>query len=130
MRLLQFVCFGQPLGKPRMTRRDTWKQRPCVVRYREWCDELRKTANRVDKVTLRCPCRLWVVAYFELPASWKKNVGFAPYRPHTSKPDWDNVAKGIQDALILNDEAVCRGHVEKYWDDGKGARVEVYLEEC
>ncbi|MBC8923069.1 RusA family crossover junction endodeoxyribonuclease, partial [Escherichia coli] len=30
-----------PLGKPRMTRADKWKQRPPVLRYRVFCDEVR-----------------------------------------------------------------------------------------
>ncbi len=30
-----------PVGKPRMTRRDKWKQRPPVMRYRMFCDEAR-----------------------------------------------------------------------------------------
>ncbi len=131
MTITRFVCFSDPIGKPRMTRRDTWKKRPCVVRYRQWCDALREAAGVSGKMRLESPCRLWVVAYFPLPASWKRRkVDVVPFRVHTSKPDWDNVAKGIMDALISNDEYVCKGHIEKYWDDGKGARVEVYLEEC
>ena len=27
-----------PIGKPRMTRADKWKQRPAVMRYRAFCD--------------------------------------------------------------------------------------------
>lgn len=30
-----------PIGKPRMTRADKWKQRPAVMRYRAFCDEVR-----------------------------------------------------------------------------------------
>ncbi len=30
-----------PIGKPRMTRADKWKQRPEVIRYRAFCDEAR-----------------------------------------------------------------------------------------
>jgi hypothetical protein len=30
-----------PVGKPRMTRSDKWKQRPPVIRYRMFCDEAR-----------------------------------------------------------------------------------------
>ena len=31
-----------PVSKPRMTQRDKWKKRPCVLRYRAYCDALRK----------------------------------------------------------------------------------------
>ncbi len=30
-----------PMGKPRMTRADKWKQREVVMRYRAFCDEVR-----------------------------------------------------------------------------------------
>ncbi|MND15687.1 hypothetical protein D3C80_59160 [compost metagenome] len=30
-----------PIGKPRMTRVDKWKQRSAVMRYRAFCDEAR-----------------------------------------------------------------------------------------
>ncbi|GAG23977.1 unnamed protein product, partial [marine sediment metagenome] len=30
-----------PNTKPRMTKRDKWKKRPCVIKYRKFCDELR-----------------------------------------------------------------------------------------
>lgn len=30
-----------PMGKPRQTRADKWKQREVVLRYRAFCDEVR-----------------------------------------------------------------------------------------
>jgi len=41
---------GNPVGKPRMTRKDKWAQRPCVLRYREWADRARAAAGITDKV--------------------------------------------------------------------------------
>src|SRR5689334_17701964 len=39
------VIPGQPIGKPRQTQADKWKQRPCVVQYRLWADRARKAAD-------------------------------------------------------------------------------------
>lgn len=127
---MTFTCFGNPLGKPRMTRRDVWKQRPCVVKYRLWCDELRRQAGLLSKVTFVRPHKLYVVAYFPIPASWPKRVkDKAAGQPHACKPDIDNVAKGIMDALLEHDQNIYRLHCQKFWDDGKGARVVVTFEE-
>lgn len=40
-RVVAFTVQGQPMPKPRMTRQDTWKQRPCVQRYRCYSDGMR-----------------------------------------------------------------------------------------
>lgn len=31
-----------PMGKPRMNKADAWKKRPCVLRYWEYSDNLKK----------------------------------------------------------------------------------------
>lgn len=48
------------------------------------------------------PVELSVIATFAVPASWpkwKRLAGTAGLWPHTSKPDGDNVAKTVMDAL-------------------------------
>ena len=37
-----------PRAKPRMTRADTWKKRPCVVKYWAYKDELRRLIEEND----------------------------------------------------------------------------------
>ena len=128
--MLSFTTYGTPLGKPRMTRRDTWKQRPCVVRYWQWCDLLRKSAGLTEKVTFVKPHRLTVIAYFPLPDSWSARVRKqAMGQPHAHKPDVDNVAKGVMDALLEQDQNIYSVQCVKLWDDGNKPRVEVLLEE-
>jgi len=34
-----------PVPKPRQTRSDKWKQRPCVMRYRAFADEVRAAGH-------------------------------------------------------------------------------------
>lgn len=116
---------GDPVAKPRMTRRDVWKRRPCVVAYRAWADR----ARRVVPVDVRLSStHLRAEVYLPIPASWsQKKRRAAQGSAHYSKPDWDNLGKAISDALFLDDARICFGAIAKYWDDGKGPRVEVYL---
>jgi len=106
---------GTPLGKPRMTRRDKWAKRACVVRYREWADRVRAIAGAVPPAeSVR---RLSWVATFECPKSWSIARQEAAHGTlHRSKPDRDNIDKAILDALYPNgDAAIAAGTVEKRW---------------
>ncbi len=127
---MTIVLKGEPIGKPRMTQSDKWKQRHCVVRYRAWADALRFQAGIQHKIRVKRWASVMVTAYFSIPESWaasKKATHIGT--PHTYKPDGDNVLKGLLDALIENDHAVYRQAILKYWDDGGGARIEIDLEE-
>lgn len=124
----RFTIYGVPVAKPRMTQRDKWQQRPCVLRYREFCDRAREAAGWTTKKTLYVPVSLTARVFLEIPKSKRKGAGVhLGGKPCTSKPDWDNLGKSLGDALFQNDEKVWRGSVEKYWDDGKGPRIEVEI---
>lgn len=124
-----FVCYGVPIGKPRMSQRDKWAKRPCVVRYREWCDVLRYAASQSGKRVLLKPTSLLVTAYLPIPESWSvKKRATMQGTPHTAKPDSDNILKACADALIENDHYLYQATVQKFWDDGEGPRVEVTLD--
>lgn len=114
------IIYGVPIGKPRMTRADRWKKRPCVMRYRVWADLARQVVygDLAMKARLLAPTEIVVMAYFE-PPKGKRRLG-----PHTQKPDGDNILKAVCDALFQNDEMIYKKTVEKYWTNGK-ARVEV-----
>lgn len=120
---MNVVIFGDPVGKPRQTRRDKWKQRPCVVTYRNWADLARYTVwNKNEKRTLMKPVSLHVKAWF--PNGKAHRVG-----PHTVKPDGDNVLKSVLDALFTNDQMVYRMSIEKLWADGSAPRIELTFQE-
>lgn len=124
-----FIVPGNPIGKPRMTSRDKWCQRPCVLRYRELADRARECAGLAGKVTLRRPMRLSFTAYFEMPKSWsKRKRAEHEGQPHLQKADSDNILKAIMDALFENDQFVYAGSFEKYWEDEQGPRVEIVIE--
>lgn len=121
-----FVITGTPMGKPRMTQRDKWKKRPCIVRYRAWADSAR-AASPTD--IPKNPVLVSWTAYLPIPKSWaaKKSAAMAGTL-HQAKPDRDNIDKGILDALFKNDCGVAAGTLVKRWDDGKGPRIIVQVE--
>lgn len=125
----QMITIKQtPLGKPRQTRADKWKQRDCVIRYRDFADKARLAFGRITKFET-APLSLSWRAYFELPESWsKKRKAEMAGQPHRQKPDRDNIDKAILDALFLDDSGVAFGTMAKYWDDGQGARIELEIE--
>lgn len=123
---VRFIIRGIPIGKPRMTKRDKWKQRPCVLRYRAWADEARKAAGLREKLVLTGATTLTFRAYVPMPAMWKAGQRAEMQgEPCLGKPDLDNLQKSLADALFANDECVYAGDQEKLWDDGSGPRMEV-----
>jgi Holliday junction resolvase RusA-like endonuclease len=120
------TVFVEPMGAPRMTRADAWKKRPVVLRYRAYKDEIRKACEKcveTDVVTVK------VAAYFSMPESWSvkkkiKNAGML----HRVKPDVDNCAKGILDAILEQDSCVADLIASKRWVEPWGdARLEITI---
>lgn len=120
-----FVVNVVPMGKPRQTRRDVWKKRGCVLRYRAFADELREACGITAKLE-RAPLAVNWFAYLPMPASWsKRKQQEMAGTPHRQKPDRDNIDKAVLDALFLEDSAVAMGRINKFWDDGRGPRIEL-----
>lgn len=121
----QIVAEVVPMGAPRMTQRDRWKKRPCVLRYHAFKDALRAQVGPVpDGVN-----SLSWIAYMPIPKSWpkwkKKDMAG---KLHDQKPDRDNIDKAILDALFKDDRKVATGRLTKRWDDGNGPRIHLTLE--
>jgi len=100
-----------PVAKPRMTRQDKWKQRPVVVRYRAYCDELRlKVGKYVPGDTVS------VVFIVPMPKSWSnKKKALMNGKPHQQTPDIDNFQKAFLDALCESDSHVWDIRAVKLW---------------
>lgn len=113
-----------PMGKPRMTQRDKWKQRPVVVRYRAFCDELRllmRGFHLSDAVSLQF--------VLPMPVSWsKKKRAALNGQPHQQKPDVDNLVKSVLDALLADDSSIHTVHATKTWGE-EGSITITSLEE-
>lgn len=106
-----------PVPKPRMTQRDRWKKRPCVLRYRAFKDKCRLLRVRV-------PDRAKVTFWMPMPRSWpelrRQSMEGAP---HQQTPDIDNLCKALLDALYGNDSHVAELTIVKRW--GRKGAIEV-----
>lgn len=71
--------------KPRMTRQDVWKKRPCVTNWYEWKNNVAWTYKQKGGWCFDCPVS--VKFWFRLKASKKE------------RRDLDNIIKGIIEAL-------------------------------
>lgn len=121
--ITKVTVMVEPMGKPRMTRRDKWDKRECVVRYRTYSDRIKEFVRDVS-----CTGVLSWTAYISMPDSWsKKKKEQMKGKPHQVKPDKDNIEKGILDSLFTNDSFIYSGSSLKLWDDGKGARLEIII---
>lgn len=102
---MRIELFVDPVPKPRQTRSDKWKQRPCVVRYRDFADEVRAagaTLKNGDSIT-------FVIA---------TNVRSRHGKPHEQRPDLDNLLKAFMDAILKEDSGIhTLGPLRKVWGE-------------
>jgi len=126
--VLHIVYYTTPLGKPRMTQRDSWKQRPRVMRYRTWADGLRAAViGRVNIPPAEKVASLSWRAYFEPPQWWPKKKRVAAIgQQHRIRPDIDNLLKAGMDALFKKDAGIASVKIVKLWD--WVARTEIEIE--
>jgi len=107
------------IGKPRMTQRDKWATRKCVLAYRAFADELRAAAGDSVPPASRVVSIL-IVARF---ATTDKSLWGRPYR---QKPDGDNILKACTDPLWKDDEKLGDLTVVRMWGgyDALGVAIE------
>ena len=126
VRMTTRTCYLIPIGKPRMTKRDKWAKRPTVVKYRIFADALRECMAGVD---LSDVLFLGIVAYLPFPKSYSATKRDAlAGKLHRMKPDADNIAKAVMDALLPEDQGVAMMTVKKFWQDDGGPRLVVTVE--
>ena len=99
-----------PVPKPRQTRSDRWKKRPCVLRYREFADIVRSYGVDIPEEAPH------IIFYIPMPASWNKKKKEKFFlKPHRQKPDIDNLFKALSDALYRNDAHIWDVWIQKRW---------------
>ena len=102
-----------PIPKPRMTRADTWKKRPCVVKYWAYKDELRVLLNNHN---IKIGDNICIEFHVAMPKSWsKKRKNEMNGLNHTKRPDVDNLLKGFMDAIFEEDSHIHTVYAKKYW---------------
>lgn len=100
-----------PLAKPRMTRRDKWSKRPCVMRYWEFKSECRS-------YNVEIPDSSEITFILPMPQRWSEKKRAAMYgEPHRQKPDIDNLIKALLDAVYDDDSAISEIHARKVWGE-------------
>jgi len=107
---------GLPIAKPRMTRRDQWEKRDCVLRYRDYCDRIRAAWAAEHGDPPVDPDGIMVVAFLPVTASWPKwQKEEALDCGHKLKPDGDNILKSVCDALMKEDSCLWVKWIVKFW---------------
>jgi Holliday junction resolvase RusA-like endonuclease len=108
-----------PMGKPRMVRSDSWKKRPCVVRYWQFKDELNRLCRDEGYVQGNS---LYADFLIVMPKSWSKaKKTLMMGQMHDQKFDIDNIIKAVLDCLLPEgDEKVHTVCVRKFWSDTPG----------
>lgn len=101
--LINFIVPGKPVGKgrPRFGRGRAYTPKTTVEYEKLIADCARQVFGSQEPTEM--PCRMQIDAFFPIPKSWPKykreavEKGCGGYRP--GKPDIDNVAKAVLDAL-------------------------------
>lgn len=126
-----FSVLAEPVPAPRQTRSDRWNKRPCVERYRAWCDEVRLacTGNPLQKIAAETVIGIYCFFHLPVPESWPEKKKQEHYgKLHRGKPDADNLTKGVADALFGEDKAVAiMQGVKFYVEKGDSPRADVFL---
>lgn len=129
---IRLVIPGEPRGKarPRVTQHGTYT--PKATREREqYIRDIWQEAGAPRLEYSAQGVELEVEAYFPVRKSWSKGTRqYLAGKPHTKKPDLDNVTKLVLDALnggpYPDDGCVALVRACKWWTDGP-ARTEVTL---
>lgn len=129
MSIISFTVPGVPQGKgrPRVTKNGTFTPQ----KTRDYEDAIRWCWRGQSGVTISGPLMARITAYFPIPKRTSKaKVEKLLGGYYTHKPDADNIAKAILDALnglaYKDDSAVQLGHVIKLYTNGL-PRVEVVI---
>jgi len=117
----EFYYEIQPISKPRQTNSDRWRKRPCVLRYRAYADEMR-AAGAFQDFYLGERCAM--IFELEMPKSWsKKKRALMCGKPHTQKPDWDNLCKAVADLFLVDDSGIHTVFAAKFWGEKGSVRI-------
>lgn len=103
------------IGKPRMTKADAWKKRPCVEKYWQVKDALVAAA---EKQNFRLGNSLFILICLPFPKSYSKKKRLKLMaKAHQEKPDIDNLIKTVLDSLKKDDKTVYFVAGKKMWHE-------------
>jgi Holliday junction resolvase RusA-like endonuclease len=115
------IIAVEPMGAPRMTQRDRWKERAVVERYKKFKDTVRDALP----ADYRPGTVLKIEFHIAMPKSYsKKKRAELAGQYHQQKPDNDNMQKAFLDIWKRDrfgketgwdDSVVAIIHAGKYW---------------
>lgn len=136
--MVEFFVDGKPQGKGRAkySARGSFVRAYTPAKTRTYEQHIKECAQNA----LGCPTnefmgevRMIVVSYFEPPktaSKKKKALMIGKLIPYLKKPDLDNIAKSVCDALngVLyeDDSQIVSLHISKSYADKEGLKVIVY----
>lgn len=139
---MKLVIMIEPMGTVRTTRgminRIRWKKYTLedkrvmkVIEYLQYKERLSWAARQKHKdEPITGPIKVNLTFYMPMPESWsgvkKRRMEGAP---HTTKPDRDNLEKGVCDALNKivwkDDGQVCDGRTRKFYSNEPRIEIEI-----
>ena len=133
--MISFVVYGEPVaqGRPRFAHRGNFVTTYDPAKSREYKDTVYSVAvqHRPEK-PLEGPLEMRIIAFKAIPKSFSRKKAMEAVdgiiRPVT-KPDLDNYAKGVKDALKgviwVDDSQVVRLVIEKRYSAQPRMEIEV-----
>jgi Holliday junction resolvase RusA-like endonuclease len=114
-----------PCSKPRMTQRDRWKKRQCVLDFFAFRDRIKQEIKKIDTLLIKEPPFDWdnltVIFLVPMPKSWsKKKKASMAGKPMQQRPDLDNYLKGLFDATHKEDSSIWKVTASKIWTNCNG----------
>lgn len=106
-----------PIGKPRMTIGDRANYRKPVINYWNYKKELKLLADENNLVINNELSNIVFIIPFPKSYSNKKRKELNG-KPHTLKPDLDNLIKAFQDSLLNEDSCIhTYKNISKVWGE-------------
>ncbi|MEE8382241.1 MAG: RusA family crossover junction endodeoxyribonuclease [Thermodesulfobacteriota bacterium] len=131
MKSNEFIILGNPIaqGRPRFARRGNFVVTYDPEKSKEWKNEIIRQAVAQKAEVLEGALRVELMFRMKRPKSLPKKVKY-----HIKKPDLDNLAKAVLDALsgiCYNDDSqiVSMGLFKSYVVDGQAPCVDIEIEE-
>ena len=127
---IEFTVPGKPvpMARPRVTMHGTYTPKRCRD-YKTAVAIAAKAAMR-GKEPFEGAVHIILQFEFAIPKSWPKSKRLhGGLVGHTSRPDWDNLAKSVTDACVgivyKDDSQIIGASVEKHYGENEGVRVVV-----
>ena len=114
-----------PCSKPRMTQRDRWAKRQCVLDFFAFRDRIKQELKEKAALLIEEGPFNWdeleIIFLVPMPKSWsKKKKALMAGKPMQQRPDIDNYLKGLFDATHEEDATIWKVTASKIWTSEAG----------